>query len=178
MAKYIKLGGYGGRYKTIVDDEDFVWLSLCKWRINKDGYVIRQQTVGSRRKTIRMHRLIAGTPPGMHTDHQNGIRLDNRRKNLRHLTPSENAKWKPAVARHGIRRKLGPAVSGNYIGVFYNKNYRRKWQAYIWLGGRGGKQHIIGRFDSEHEAALAYNEAALKYFGSTSILNEVASIAV
>lgn len=78
---------------AIVDDEDFEFLSQWKWHLHKDGYAARTQWLpdtGGKKKNFMMHRVLNKTPIGMHTDHINNIRLDNRRKNLRTATRAQN----------------------------------------------------------------------------------------
>ena len=36
------------------------------------------------------------------------------------------------------------------------------------------KEIFLGRFETEIDAALAYNKSAIKYFGEYALLNEVA----
>ena len=45
------------------------------------------------RKLIRMHRLIAGTPPHLVTHHINGDTMDNRIDNLLNISEFEHAKY-------------------------------------------------------------------------------------
>lgn len=76
---------------TLVDDEDYEWLSQWKW-CAKDGrngnfYAFR----ASKNKSTYMHRLILDTPKGKVTDHINGNGLDNRRINLRICSYRENS---------------------------------------------------------------------------------------
>lgn len=59
------------------------------------------------------HRLVwesvFGTvPPGLHIDHKNGIRHDNRIRNLQAVTPYENTHL--AIKRNGGRGKLDEAI--------------------------------------------------------------------
>jgi hypothetical protein len=42
----------------------------------------------------------------------------------------------------------------------------------------GGKELWLGRFNTEIEAARAYNEAVVKYFGEFAVLNEIQSLVV
>jgi hypothetical protein len=49
--------------------------------------------------------------------------------------------------------------SSKYQGVTFNK-HASKWQARISVDG---KQHLIGRYDNEEEAAIDYARAAYKY---------------
>jgi len=70
---------------AIVDDCDFEWLNQWKWHYSA-GYVVSK--MGG--KNIYLHRFILQTPPKMDTDHINHNKLDNRRKNLRVATRSQN----------------------------------------------------------------------------------------
>lgn len=54
-------------------------------------------------------------------------------------------------------------------GVFFNKKLN-KWQASIT---HNYKRHYLGLFDSEIEAAAAYNQKALELFGENAVLNDV-----
>lgn len=62
-------------------------------------------------------------------------------------------------------RRSGASV---YTGVCYLKR-KDRWSAYISVEG---KQVGLGTFRYEHQAADAYDHAALKYFGPTAYLNE------
>lgn len=87
----------------LVDADDYGWLTEVTWNISWGSRTPWQQyakrNVGSGRATVRMHReiLIRHDPRSdrfmakRHVDHVNGQTLDNRRCNLRWLTPGENA---------------------------------------------------------------------------------------
>lgn len=92
-------------------------------------------------------------------DHINGDGLDNRRSNLRVVTHAENL-----TNRSGWKKS-----SSKYKGVTWFKR-DSKWQAKICPKG---KTIHLGYFDSEIDAAKAYNEAAKIYFNSACKLNEV-----
>lgn len=144
---------------TLIDDEDYDYLNKWKWCCHSSGYAIRTQYLsGKKHKTIWMHRILMNTSIGMHTDHINGNKLDNRRCNLRICTPSQN----------GANRKIQKA-SSVFKGVSWNKKIRL-WKAAIKVSG---KQYYLGWFKNEKEAALAYNNAARKFFGEFSYLNKV-----
>ncbi len=141
---------------AIVDEEDFESLSKYSWFFNdKNGYTAKNNPKcdGIRKKEY-MHRFIMNAPKGMEVDHINGDKLDNRKCNLRICTRSEN---------NGNMRKTR-GIS-KYKGVVWHKT-DKKWQAQL-------SKKYIGYFNSEIEAALAYNEDAKKYFGEFAKLNEV-----
>ena len=98
-------------------------------------YVMRKENG----KTVYLHRFIMGTPKGMVTDHINGNTLDNRRKNLRVCTKSENNR-----NRAGDRN-----TSSKYKGVSFHKR-SRLWHAYINLNG---KRKSLGTHKTEKKAA-------------------------
>lgn len=149
---------------ALVDDEDFKWLNQYKWYANwcnstESFYAIRMD---SSRKAIRMARLIMNCPRNKLVDHKNHNTLDNQKHNLRICTQNENLQ----NARNYINS------SSKYKGVSWCKG-NKKWRARIELRDifdqRYGKH--LGYFKDEIDAAKAYNEAAIRYFGEFACLN-------
>jgi hypothetical protein len=142
--KYIKLT-QGKR--AMVDDEDFEFLIQWKWGINSCGYAVRHQHIsgsGKNRKRIifLMHRVLNNTPDKYHTDHMNGNKLDNRKKNLRTLTVSENIFY----SKHRKNNTSG------HKGVYWDRT-RKLWHAQIC---RNRKVYFIGRFEKIADAIKHY----------------------
>lgn len=150
---------------AIVDADMYDFLNKWKW-FYTSGYAARHQHIGyfngkKKTKRIYMHRAIMNTPDGMDTDHREpGHTLDNRRRNLRICTTSQNLR--NSVSRRGS--------SSKYKGVSWDKR-RNKWVAQISIEGRAIN---LGRFTLEEDAAQAYNFAAVEHFGEFSRLNHAA----
>lgn len=85
------------------------------------------------------------------SDHENCNTLDNRRRNLRIATNSQNG---------ANRERLSNNTSG-YKGVSWDKR-RRKWHAYIYFNK---KQIHLGFFDTAEQAYEAYCAAAIRLHG-------------
>jgi hypothetical protein len=134
-----------------------------KWSL-AGGYPARRiegkrKPCGKRaRINIYMHRYLTGVKKGLEVDHINGDKLDNRLKNLRICTPTQN--------KHNVKSNRG---SSKYKGVSYNKA-EKKWKSYITIDG---SRKNLGTFTNEDEAALAYNQYAQENFGEFALLNEV-----
>lgn len=143
---------------ALVDDEDFESVNQFKWYAqNKRGsfYAARK----SSETAEIMHRFLLKPPSGMVIDHIDGNSLNNQRKNLRIVTPRQNSL---------NRRKGKGATTSKFKGVNWDK-FRKRWVAQIRVFKKHPKR--IGVFLSEIEAALAYNEAAIKYHGEFARLN-------
>ena len=146
---------------AIVDDADFEWLNQHKWHVTIRGtrsYATRHITRNGRRTKIYMHCAILSPPSGKDTDHVNGDGLDNRRRNLRTCTRSQN--HMNSAKRDGC--------SSIYKGVNWDRR-RCKWQ--VQVGTRNAHRRHLGYFDDEQEAAIAYNVGASKLFGEFAKLN-------
>lgn len=111
------------------------------WCLNDNGYAWRNSAT-ARPKHIYLHRFLMDCQPGdgMYVDHINRDRLDNRRTNLRIVTPAQSRQNTPAIGGSSPHR-----------GVHWDSD-RGKWTAQAQLADR---MHQIGRFDSEDEAARA-----------------------
>jgi len=144
-------------FSALVDDCDFKDLSQLAWHYTKKGYAAH--SVGNQK--LLMHRFILermGYTDFEETDHINLNKLDNRRKNLRPSTRSQNK-----ANRKADKNKQ----STTYKGVFRK---RTKWMARITVRGR---DFNLGVFPTPKEAAIAYNEAAIEHFGTFANLNKV-----
>lgn len=143
---------------TVVDDADYKKLAQFKWYAvghRGKGYAARY---GGKPQHIRLHRELLLAPENMEVDHINGDRLDNRRANLRLATRSENGR---------NRLKFNYPTHSEYKGVTWHSRDKR-WQSTIVVDG----SHIhLGYFNTEREAALAYNKAAKQHFAEYANLN-------
>lgn len=83
--RFVSLSGKSQNAKAIVDDSDLELVAGHKWYFH-DGYA----AATIKKKTVYMHRLVAKTPIGMHTDHLNHNKLDNRSQNLRICSHAQN----------------------------------------------------------------------------------------
>ena len=146
---------------TILDRGDYYRLRHYKWIVYGTGhnlYAVRYKFVGPKRTwKFSMHREIMNANDGRFVDHRNCDSLDNRRANLRFATRSENMR---------NRRKKRNA-SSQFVGVHFYKP-QGNWSCSIL---HNGKRIWLGRFDTEIEAAKAYDEAAKKLFGEFARLN-------
>lgn len=150
-----------------VDDEDFQLLTQFKWQSEPHGRTFR--AFRDRRisdpqnlpQKIFMHRFILKAEKGTITDHIDGNALNNQRSNLRFCTHSQNIMNGP--------RRLGS--SSSFLGVsrcqFKNS---LKWKTQYQLNG---KNHYVGVYETEKEAALAYNVCASFAFREFARLNVV-----
>lgn len=98
-------------------------------------------------RTVYLHREILSAKSGQHVDHISGDGLDNRKINLRLLTPSEN---------HRAFRRKKAGASSRFRGVCWNKR-DQKWSVYIMKDRRN---YGLGSFENEQDAALAYDQKA------------------
>jgi hypothetical protein len=161
MSKLIPLTQ--GKY-AIVDDENYEWLSQYKWHTHKSRntfYARRQKQIKGKQIKIPMHREILGLKPKdkRKTDHKNHDGLDNRINNIRICTNAQN------IRNQMIRKNC----SSKYRGVYWAKNCK-KWAVSIKVNYK--KIHL-GCFNSEIDAAKAYDNAAKIYFGEFAVLNFV-----
>ena len=104
---------------------------------------------------VRAHRLAwaltTGQWPENEIDHINMDRCDNRIKNLRHVTRSQNA----------CNRTILPRNISGYKGVMCDRK-SGKWAASIAFNG---KSQYLGTFSSPELAHAAYCEAARNLHG-------------
>ena len=126
--------------------------------LRKDNY----RQVGINKTIHYKHRLIflyhRGYMP-KEIDHIDGNPKNNHIENLREVTHSQN--------QRNMKKCL--SVSSKYKGVSWSKRDKR-WTAFIYIEN---KNKNLGSFDSETEAAKAYNKAARAIFGEYSLLNNL-----
>jgi len=153
---------------SMVDDIDYDYLMGFKWqarhikrKIVPETYYAKGHIARIHGKNIHsyMHILILdricgeNTDPEIVSDHINHNGLDNRRKNLRRVSKSVNT------------HNSWPMGKSKYKGV---SQFKGKWQAVVW---KDNEYTYCGRYDTEIEAALAYDKKAKELYGEFASLN-------
>lgn len=134
----------------VIDDEDRDLLSAYVWHVGSHGYYTAYRRGAGRvgvRRHVLLHHLILqriAVQPARHykADHINGDKLDNRRSNLRWVTPEQSTWNTRAHAQTG------------YKGVYPVTGYPNRFTAKVETRKR---RYYLGVFSSVEEAARAYD---------------------
>ena len=150
----MKLLDICGGKQAIVDDDLYDKLKKFSWRMSH-GYVRTDFRCPHGDRTTRsLHQIVYAlnnqtyecdttyTEYGLHINHKNWDRLDNRLDNLELISAERN---------NQMHRKKATDASG-YRGVYKKGN---KWYAQIRVGG---KKIYLGAYPTETAAALKYND--------------------
>lgn len=150
---------------ALVDDEDYDRIAELKWHahnMHNSGifYAGHFFKINGKYKYAHMHTFILNRI-GIKTIiyHKDGNGLNNQKENLRICSSSDNSKNK----RQSITSK------SKYKGVYLIRKsgmYRARIQV-------DGKRLHLGCFVNQIDACIAYNNAALKYFGEFALINEI-----
>ena len=154
-------GEYGVGYTSkgepfYFDLEDYDLIKDYCWRIDNKGYVIAN-IISNNNQTIALHKLLF--PLSIYVDHKNHQRCDNRKINLRVVTPSQNC----------MNKIIRSDNTSGITGVSWNcKN--NKWLAKITIDY---KTIYLGYYGNFEDAVKARKEAEEKYFGEYSYDNSM-----
>jgi hypothetical protein len=151
-----EVSGYEGYYEVsdLGDVRNSKTRKILKQTPTK-GYGRVTLCKDSKRKDLMVHKIVAQNflnhiPNGFESvvDHINRDKLDNKVSNLQVISQRENI----------VKDTDKENTSSKYIGVSYQKS-RNLWTSRICING---KSKWIGRFKTEYEAHLAYENEKSK----------------
>lgn len=142
-------------HTVTVDEQDAHLLAERSWHITRNRNTDYVRSVKAR-KTVYLHRIIAGATTGEMVDHRDGNGLNNCRENLRIVTNSQNC-----------QNRHNPWGSSRFKGVYWRAD-KSRWIVTI---AKDGKRVNLGSFTSEEEAARRYDTAAREIFGEFASTN-------
>lgn len=131
--------------EIIIDREDLsLWAQYTWYVVQGHGQskYLKRNTL-NKNTTIEFHRELMNFPKDYEIDHINRNGLDNRKANLRIVDHKTN--------QNNLPKRKG--ASSKYFGVSWCK-VRKSWTAY---SHHKGKAKNLGRFKSEIEAAVGYD---------------------
>ena len=147
-------------YVAIIDDDDYERVCLWKWtalvavrRLRTAVYAYRRtgwdNAARRQRGMVYLHRFITDCPEGLVVDHIDGNPLNNTRSNIR-------------VCDQGFNlHNQAPRGKSKYRGVCFADG-----KPIAQISAKG-----LGTFQTEEEAARAYDIAAYARWGSAALLN-------
>jgi hypothetical protein len=147
---------------TLVDDQDYYWLSQFKWRAQCSlghWYAVRSVRRNGKLTAEMMHRIILGldSDDGRVVDHMNHDGLDNQRSNLRPCSHGQNE-------QNRGRKTTGTSRA---LGVYWDSNHK-KWRAQVSVNK---KRVYIKDFTCEDDAIEARNHQAIRFQGDFASIN-------
>lgn len=151
--------------ETIFDLKYKEEIKKVKWHLTDNGYVAcNYLDENDKYDILLLHQLIIWlsdqeVPDGHEIDHKDTHKLNNLEDNLRICTSSQN-KTNVKIRKDNTSGQKG--VSFDYVA--------RNWRVDIKTVC---EKIYLGNFKDIKDAARAYNEAAIKYFGEFAVLNEI-----
>lgn len=142
--------------KILIDDCDYEWASIIKWRLAKTPTSIAVVRSAFRRN-VPISKDITGCNRYDVVDHRDHNPLNNQRDNLRICSKQENC----------FNRSKSKNTNCKYKGIYPKRN---KFAAQI---KHNGTMFYLGSFNTQEEAAKAYNIKAKELFGEFAALNEL-----
>lgn len=156
-------------YKALVDDDDFEIVNQFSWHAavkKATGKVYAYAYIGGGRKNshkMSMHRLLIEVSDGHFIDHIDGNGLNNCRNNLRTCSQWQNSANRGKPENRQSNRK----PSSRYKGVHKPKQTRKFAAGIMSLY----VETHLGYFESEIDAARAYDTAAQRLHGNYAVTN-------
>ena len=141
-------------YEAVIDAADVLlvggwnWFALVR---PHTVYAYRTDCSSLKKRTVMLHRVIAGEPEALEVDHIDCDGLNNRRSNLRAATRAQNM--------HNMRTPK--RNTSGFKGVGFDR-LSGQWRAYIKING---KQHHLGCFTTPEDAHEAYVTASDRLHG-------------
>jgi hypothetical protein len=152
---YVKINllGRGQEKQFIISIKSLDRVLSHDWYLNSSGYPFSYTAIYH-----SLHRYLLGRQEkGMVIDHINRDRLDNRLENLRVISSRENS----------YNRTKNINSNNKYKGV------QKRGNKYIAVITKDGIRREIPGFDTEEEAAKAYNMMAEEMFGEFAGKNDI-----
>lgn len=144
--------------EAIIDGIDYAAISKHKWYAFKSKRMWYAAT-NINKRPVSMHRFIMNVLDSkIFVDHKDHDGLNNKRDNLRLCSLSQN---------HCNRRSAHNKKYSKYLGVYWD-NSKMKWTAKL---RKDKLLYSLGTFKLENDAAIAYNNAAVKHHGEFANLN-------
>lgn len=150
-----------GKY-AIVDAATFAELAQYRWHFS-NGTACRWDCSPPKRLLQIAHSILKPGRVKKFVDHINGDRLDNRKENLRRATPTENQ----CNAKKHCDGKL------KYKGICKRHLFRNRKKPYYAVIQIKGKRYFSPMCRTQKEAAIHYNNLAVKHHGKFARLNAI-----
>jgi hypothetical protein len=148
---------------TLVDKEDYSYLKLYKWQVDRDNHPVRNSSIRKPKHVYMFKEIIkiglnielGDDKRAIHKDQNN---LNNTRQNII-ILPKKIVQFNRNLR---VDNKVGVR------GISWNKQ-KKKWQSYIFINN---KLKCLGHYLHILDAITARKEAEMKYFGRTFELGE------